>query len=98
MTHSKGDASLSRQRKGFTVQASPFNAIKLDLALILIVGAVLLIVHDHLVVNQLGQLGLLAGYGIVAMCWVVIKTRRVEKQLAEAELKSRQESGEDGEK
>ncbi len=98
MTNSKGDASLSRQRKGFTVQASPFNAIKLDLALILIVGVVLLIVHDHIVVNQLGQLGLLAGYGMVAMCWVVIKTRRIEKQLAEAKQKPGHESGEDGEK
>ena len=83
MTHSEGDASLSRRRKVFTVQASPFNAIKLDLALILIVGVVVLVTHDRLVEHQLGQLAILVGYGFAAMLWVVMRTRRVLKSLAD---------------
>jgi len=86
MTHSEGDASLSRQRKVFTVKASPFNAIKLDLALILIVGIVVLVVHERLVEHQLGQLLIVAGYGIAAMLWIVIRTRRVLKKLDQSVL------------
>ena len=83
MAHPEGDASLSRQGKGFTVQASPFNAIKLDLALIIIMAVVLLLVHNKLVENTLAQLGLLLGYGVVSMFWIVIRTRRIAaRQMA----------------
>lgn len=81
MTHSEGDASLSRRRKVFTVKASPFNAIKLDLALILIVGIVVLVTHERLVEHQLGQLLIVAGYGVAAMLWIVVKTRRVLRNI-----------------
>lgn len=81
MTHPEGDASLSRRGKGITVQASPFNAVKLDLALILIVGIVVLVAHERLVENQLGQLAILGGYGLAAMLWIVIRTRRVLKKI-----------------
>jgi len=78
---SERDASLARQGKGFTVQASPFNAVKLDLALIVVVGVVLLVVNDHLTQNRFGQFLLMAGYGVAAMFWVVIKTRRIARRL-----------------
>jgi len=81
MTHPEGDASLSRRGKGITVQASPFNAVKLDLALILIVGIVVLVVHERLVEHQLGQLAILIGYGVVAMLWIVVRTRWVLKKI-----------------
>ncbi len=84
MSHSEGDASLSRRGKVFTVKASPFNAIKLDLALILIVGIVVLVVHERLVEHQLGQLLIVAGYGLAAMLWIVIRTRRVLSNLDQA--------------
>ena len=81
MTHSEGDASLSRRRKVFTVKASPFNSIKLDLAMFLIVGIGILVVNERLVEHQLGQLLIVAGYGIAAMLWIVMRTRRVLKRL-----------------
>lgn len=93
MAQSKGDASLSRRSKGFTVAASPFNAVKLDLALLVVVGLVLWIVHDRLVADQLGQLLLLWGYGVLAMGWVVLRTRRVVRRLA-----AEQDGMADGEK
>ncbi len=88
MTHSEGDASLSRRRKVFTVQASPFNAIKLDLALILIVGVVVLVTHDHLVEHSLGQLLIVVVYGLAAMLWIVIRTRWVLRNLDQAAAES----------
>jgi len=92
MTHSEGDAILSRRGKGITVQASPFNAVKLDLALIVIVGIVVLVVHDRLLENQLGQLAMVVGYGVVAMLWIVIRTRRVLRSLDHALDSSQAES------
>jgi len=83
MTHSEGDASLSRRGKVFTVRASPFNAIKLDLALILVIGIVVLVVHERLVEGQLGQLSIIVGYGLAAMFWIVMRTRRVLKSLGQ---------------
>ena len=57
--------------------ASPFNAVKFDLAVILIVAVLLFLMHGTLVANPLGQLLLLGGYGIAAMVWLMLKTRRV---------------------
>ncbi len=83
MTHLKGDASLPRQRRSFTVKASPFNSVKLDLAVIFILGFLLFLIHDRIVDGELFQLAILAAYGVVAMIWVVFRTRRVSKKLAE---------------
>jgi len=52
------------------------------LALLAVVGVVLLVVNDHLLQNRFGQLLLMFGYGIAAMCWVVIRTRRISRRLA----------------
>ena len=73
----KKQHSLPQRRGGFGVAASPFNAVKFDLAVILIVGVLLLLVHGAVVANFFGQLLLLGGYGIVAMVWLMVKTQRV---------------------
>lgn len=75
-------ASVSRQRRGFTVGASPFNGVKLDLGILLVIGGLLWLVHDRLIGAPLGQLALLSGYGLVAMGWIIYKTRRVIRSLA----------------
>jgi predicted membrane channel-forming protein YqfA (hemolysin III family) len=64
-------------RRGFSVAASPLNAVKLDLGIILVVGALLLLVHGKLVSGTLAQFLVLAVYGIGAMLWLIIRTRRV---------------------
>ena len=83
--------SLSRKKGGFTVQASPFNGVKLDLALIVLMGVVVWMIQDRVTSNELGQFLLLAGYGVVAALWIVIRTRRVLSKHA-----VRQESDLDG--
>ncbi len=86
MAHSKREPSLPRQRRSFTVAASPFNGVKFDLALIVVVGVVVWLVHDRLIDNGLGQTLFLAGYGVSAMIWLMVKTRRIEQaQRAKAD-------------
>jgi len=93
MAQEKGDASLSRQGRAFTVQASPFNVVKFDLAIILVLGILLLLVHDHIANGELARLGLLVGYGLAGMAWIVVRTRRVSRRLA-AESRSVDSSAE----
>jgi len=63
--------------KRFQVAASPLNAVKFDLAIVLTVSVVLLIIVDKLFSDFWAQCLFLAGYGIIAMIWLVSKTKRV---------------------
>ncbi len=80
MAHSEGEPSLSRKKPGFTVQASPFNGVKLDLALICLFAIVVWVIHDHVTDNALGQFLFLAFYGVASGVWIVVKTRRIARQ------------------
>ena len=79
--NNKQAASLSRRGRGFTVAASPFNGVKLDLAIVVLIGGLVWLIHDRLISSPLGQLILLASYGLSAMCWIIYKTRRVMRSL-----------------
>jgi len=74
--------SLSRAQKGFTVAASPLNGVKVDLAVVIVLGILLLITHGLLSESTLVQLAILLGYGLTAMAWIVLKTRRLMSKLA----------------
>ena len=63
--------------KGMTVAPSPLNEVKLDLAIILVVGGLLLLVQGRLLDSLLAQLLVLASYGLLGMLWIVIRTRKV---------------------
>lgn len=75
-------ASVAQKRKGFTVSASPFNAVKLDLVVVLIVGVVLVLLLERLFNTPLWQFALIAGYGLVAALWLLIRVKGIERQLA----------------
>ena len=69
--------SLARRQSGLAVGASPFNAVKLDLAVILVLAVVLGLVHGRITDGLGGQLLLLAGFALAAAGWLVWRTRRV---------------------
>ena len=68
--------------KGMTVAPSPLNEVKLDLAIILVVGGLLLLVQGRLLDSLLAQLLVLASYGVLGMLWIVIRTRNVLQRIA----------------
>ena len=68
--------------KGMTVAPSPLNEVKLDLAIILVVGGLLLLVQGRLLDSLLAQLLVLASYGVLGMLWIVIRTRKVLQRIA----------------
>ncbi len=68
-------------RPGFGVAASPLNAVKLDLGVILVGGFTLLLLHGQVDAPQVVQVGLLLVYGIAGMLWLVVRTRRVARSV-----------------
>lgn len=68
--------------KGMTVAPSPLNEVKLDLAIILVVGGLLLLVQGRLLDSLLAQLLVLASYGLLGMLWIVIRARNVLRRIA----------------
>ena len=68
--------------KGMTVAPSPLNEVKLDLGIILTVGGLLLLVQGRIVESVLVQLLVLVSYGLLGLCWIVIRTRKVMAGIA----------------
>lgn len=70
-------ASIPAAGRGFTVAASPFNGIKLELAVVLCLNLVLWLVGGRLMGGGLVELLLLAAGGLGGMAWLMFRTRRV---------------------
>ena len=68
--------TLPPHTKTFTVAPSPFNSIKFELGVILLVG-LLLLAHGRVIGSAGLQLLLLAAYGIIGMAWLIVRTRRI---------------------
>jgi ABC-type bacteriocin/lantibiotic exporter with double-glycine peptidase domain len=65
------------------VSASPFNGVKLDLAIILIIGVVFFMIVPQLIQSFAMQLLVLSLYGLVAMIWLIHKTRKILSKHAQ---------------
>ncbi len=74
--------------KGMTVAPSPLNEIKLDLGIILTVGGLLLLVQGRIVESVPVQLLVLVSYGLLGLCWIVIRTRKVMAEIARVQEQS----------
>ena len=68
--------SITRKRGGWAVAPSPFNAVKLELGVALLIGLLLLLVSGRLPGGAAGQLLILLGYGTAASLWIVWRVRR----------------------
>lgn len=75
----KADSPSSTGRTA-SVGRSPLNGVKLELALVVIGGVVLTLIHGKLTADSLSQLLILIGYGTAAMSWLIFRTRRVLAQ------------------
>ncbi len=63
--------------KTFTVAPSPFNSVKFELGVILLVGLLLLLLlaHGRMIDAPRLQLLLLVAYGLIGMVWLLVRTR-----------------------
>lgn len=72
--------SVSQNKLGITVAPSPFNAVKFDLGLFIIIGFVFWLIHDKLIEGSGWQLLSLGVYGLGAMIWLVVKTNKIRSE------------------
>ena len=79
----KNAGSLLSAKRGVTVYASPFNTIKLELGIILLLGVIAWILVDMLVANPVSQLLYLGGFGLASMSWIVLRIKILKRKLVE---------------
>lgn len=72
--------SVPGKPKNFAVPASPFNLIKLELGIILVVGLLWVLIVGVVVNSPALQFVLFVVYGFGAMAWLVTRTSRVLQQ------------------
>lgn len=68
--------------KGVKVAPSPLNEVKLELAVILVVGVLLLLAQGRLMDSLLAQILVLASYGVLGMGWLMFRARRILRRIA----------------
>ena len=64
-------------KKSFSVNASPLNPVKLELAIILLVGLLLWLLLDSITNSQLAQIVILLLYSFMGAIWLLLRTRYV---------------------
>ena len=82
MSEENGAPSVTCGARGFRVAASPFTPVKLELALVFCLAALLWLVVARVDARAWVQLAIFAGYGLGAMLWLVIRTRRIVGRLS----------------
>ena len=81
MTNSEEQLKDKPPKSAFSVAASPFNGIKLELAIILIVGFVLWLVLDSITDNDLTHVAALLIYSCSAAAWLAWRVRSIVQQI-----------------
>jgi len=64
------------------VEPSPLNAVKLDLAVIAVVGLMTGVVLHVIGGSVWVQVGILFAYGLIGMAWLLLRTLRVLRQTS----------------
>ena len=71
------NASVTRKQRYVTVAPSPLNAVKLDLGIIIVLSVIIWVLIPRLIADELLQIFVLAGFGLLAAVWIIFRTRRV---------------------
>lgn len=67
--------SIQPPGRGWGVKASPFNAVKLELAIVIIIGVVLGLVTTAMTGDDWNQVLIMGCYGLLAGGGLVVRTR-----------------------
>lgn len=81
MGQARNARSLARRGGGFGVAASPLNAVKLDLGVIMLCGVLLLLAQSLLDAAESVRIAILLVYGVAGMAWLIVRSRHVLKSL-----------------
>ena len=77
---SPGSSTATPAKSGFSVASSPFNAIKLEIAIIIIIAFLLWAVLNSITDNDLTHVAILFLYSMTGAVWVVARIRFITLQ------------------
>jgi hypothetical protein len=80
MTNSTNQDNNGSSKTAFTVAASPFNPVKLELVIILIAGLVLWLVLDSITDKDLTHVAILFLYSISGALWLILRVHKIARQ------------------
>lgn len=84
MNESADDPETSKKDSAFKVAASPFNAIKLELVIVLIVGFLLWMVLNSITESDLTHIVVLFVYSVSGAIWLSLRIRKVSQQTSKS--------------
>lgn len=73
--------SITRKRRGITVAPSPFNKVKFELGIILLLLPLAWLVVERLVGETIVEFMLLFAMACLAAAWLIWRTRSVLRQM-----------------
>ncbi len=79
-----GDVTVAPRGHTWAVAPSPFNTVKFELGVILVGAALLVLAHGRIAISPLGRWLILPAYGLLGMGWLVVRTRRILRNLQAA--------------
>jgi hypothetical protein len=85
----------SRKNKSLSVAPSPFNSIKLELAVVFILGGLLLAVLDSITQDLFLQISILFGAGLTGMVWIIWRTYGLLKHYSKVSSSEHQSADAD---
>lgn len=74
-----------KKLKSFSVAPSPFNTVKLELGIIIVLGILLVLALNSITQNLTLQFAILIGAGVVGMIWIVWRTKTVQRNQKHSE-------------
>lgn len=80
--HGQDIKSVTRMQHAFTVAANPLNAVKFELGVVLALGVLVWLLHGWFASGVALQFVVLAGYGLIGMLWVVLRARRILRNVS----------------
>lgn len=80
MTNLANKNKNESSKTAFSVAASPFNPVKLELVIILISGLVLWLVLNSITDNDVTHVAILFLYSISGALWLSLRIRKIARQ------------------
>lgn len=80
---SKNMSKNQSDSAGFGVAPSPFNGVKLELAVVMVLGLCVWMAAEFITASDFVQIIVLLGFSLVAAVWLITRTRILFRQEME---------------
>lgn len=92
MLENKTARSVTQTRVGLTVKPSPFNEIKLELGVVLLLSLVVWLLVEGFVSDLTSQLLILFGTGLSGMIWLIVRIKKLASAIELSQHEQRDEN------